>query len=163
MLLRYFLETLLLKFGILRHMTLKVTWPKKCEFAVIWEIARDREKRNKFSTLAKNTLGVDGAMFDYLVDRVSHLIERQGTNFWQANCLRERMSVTLKYICQGAYNRLPCNWLRVSMQWESKVVAEMCAAIIKVFKKEVKVSPLSAQVAEDLELLWRTVKLSTQI
>ena len=41
----------LVNFWFLCHMTLMVTWPRKCKFAVISETVRDGPKRSKFSTL----------------------------------------------------------------------------------------------------------------
>ena len=82
-------------------------------------------------------VGVDGAMFDYLVYWQSNLIEGQDTNYLVAISLRERMSITLNYLVQGTYYRLPRNSFRVSVASVSKIVAEKCTTIIEVFKLKV--------------------------
>ena len=109
-----------------------------------------RQNHYGHAKLFKRTLGVDEAMFDYLVTNLAPLIEREETNCREPIGVAERVSVTLYYLCTGGYYKTPNTAFWVSIPSISKIVSETCYAIVQVWRDEVIRAP-------NTEQQWRTI------
>lgn len=77
--------------------------------------------------------------FEYLLNRISGRISRKDTNFRKAIPAKERLAVTLRYLATGdSYSSLSYLF-RISKQLISRIIPEVCEAIIDVLKKYIQV------------------------
>lgn len=81
----------------------------------------------------KNFTRMQPDFFFHLLERLTPLIEKQDTTFREAISAGERLAVTLRFFATGeSYMSLRYNWL-MGDNTISKIVREVCKAIIQVF------------------------------
>ena len=92
-----------------------------------------RENHYGHAKLFKRTLGVDEAMFDYLVNNLAPLIKSSETNCREPIGVPEWVSITLYYLCTGGYYKTPNTAFWVLIPSISKIVSGTCYAIVEVW------------------------------
>ena len=91
--------------------------------------------------LFQNTWGVDVEMYDFMCNRLNHLIASKTTNYQKPITTIERLSITLNFLTTGAQYNLIRNGYVAAKPSVSKIVGETCAAIIEEFQDEVFHTP----------------------
>jgi len=80
--------------------------------------------------------------FEYILTLISPIISKQDTELRDSILAKIRLAITLRFLATGdSYKNLHFLF-KVSSQIISKIVPEVCAAINKVLKNEVKVKIL---------------------
>lgn len=78
--------------------------------------------------------------FDFLLEKIKPYISKQDTRFRKAIPAAARLAVTLKFLTSGENYTNLHQTFEFSPQTISKIVPEVCKAIIDVLRKYVKVS-----------------------
>lgn len=87
-----------------------------------------------------NFCRMSSSTFNNLLEMISPSIEKQDTNYRKAIPANERLAITLRYLATGdSYISLAYTF-KVSKQSISRIIPEVCSAIIEVLKDYVKVS-----------------------
>lgn len=77
--------------------------------------------------------------FEYLLDKVSPVIMKQDTRLRKAISARVRVAVTLRFLASGDNYESLHFFLIISPQIISEIIPEVCLALSKVLKEEIKV------------------------
>ena len=85
------------------------------------------------AAIFRRTLGVDAPMFDFICAHLVPFIERTSTNYREPISIEARVSVTLYYLCTGAFYKIPSTSFIISIPMISKIVSETCHAIMEVW------------------------------
>jgi len=89
-----------------------------------------------------NFCRMSSSTFNNLLKMIAPSIEKQDTNYRKAIPANERLAITLRYLATGdSYISLAYTF-KVSKQTISRIIPEVCAAIIGVLKEYVKVSTI---------------------
>ena len=80
-------------------------------------------------------------MYDFMCNRLDHLIARKKTNYRSPITTSERLSLTLNFLTTGGQYNIIRNGYVAAKPSVSKLVAETCAAIIEEFQDEVFHTP----------------------
>ncbi|CAH0721917.1 unnamed protein product, partial [Brenthis ino] len=79
--------------------------------------------------------------FEYLLNKISPLISKQDTDFRDAIPAKYRLAITLRFIASGDSYKSLHYLFKVSPQIISKIIPEVCNAIInQVLRDEIKIS-----------------------
>ncbi|CAF4946281.1 unnamed protein product [Pieris macdunnoughi] len=113
------------------------------------ELCFDDEEKN-FTRMSK-------IEFDNVYSLINAKISKKDTNFREAISARERLLVTLRFLATGdSYTSLQYLF-RISKQWISVIVPEVCDAIIEVLKDYVKIPSSEEEwltIAKEFESKW---------
>ncbi|KAJ8910224.1 hypothetical protein NQ315_015916 [Exocentrus adspersus] len=86
----------------------------------------------------KNFTRMSSADFNFLLEAIRDDISRNDTKFRKAVTAEERLAITLRYLATGdSYTSLQYLF-NVSKQLISKIVPEVCRAVVKTLSKHVK-------------------------
>lgn len=78
--------------------------------------------------------------FEYLLQKISPIIAKQDTDWRDAISARIRLAVTLRYLATGDSYKSLHHLFKISTQIISKIIPEVCSALIEVLKDLVKVN-----------------------
>lgn len=88
----------------------------------------------------ENFIRMSSSDFTYLVRKISPLVAEQDTTFRESIPVKIRLAITLRFLATGdSYRSLPYLF-KVSSQIISRIIPEVCQALIEVLKVMVKVS-----------------------
>lgn len=94
------------------------------------------------SGLYKNFTRMHPTDFEFLLSEVGLKIAKKNTKFRKAIPIQERLAVTLRFLATGdSYTSLQYLF-RISKQAISKIIPEVCAAIVETLYDYIKVSHL---------------------
>lgn len=83
------------------------------------------------------------ADFEYLLQKVSPIITKKDTQFRPAIPAKIRLAVTLRFLASGdSYESLHFLF-KISPQLISKIVIEVCQALVHILRNEIKVNKIS--------------------
>lgn len=77
--------------------------------------------------------------FEYLLNQVSYIISKKDTQMREAIPARVRLAITLRYLASGDSYRSLHFLFKISSELISKIVPEVCSALNKVLKDQIKV------------------------
>jgi len=136
---------------IIIHSLLKKKIQKKKENSTLWMTSALKSREIYSATdflhdLNKedgvnfnNFCRMSSSTFNNLLKMISPSIEKQDTNYRKAIPANERLAITLRYLATGdSYTSLAYTF-KVSRQIISRIIPEVCSAIIEVLKENVKV------------------------
>lgn len=78
--------------------------------------------------------------FEKLLHAVERKIMKQDTNFRNAISARERLAITLRFLGTGVSCTSLMYLFKVSKQTISRIIPEVCEAVIEVLRKNIQVS-----------------------
>lgn len=96
-------------------------------YAAFRDDLRDRSPR-----IFKNFCRMNVSDFDFLLNRVKPLIEKQNTRFRRSISAGERLCVTLRYLASGDSMASIAYLFRIGRSTVSKIIAETCIDIYEV-------------------------------
>lgn len=98
------------------------------------------ELRNEDPSSYKNFLRMDNYLFEYLLDKVKSLIQKEDTFFRKAIPARTKLEIVLRFLATG--NSFTClqYLFRVPKNTISTFVPDVCDAIYTALKEFIKVS-----------------------
>lgn len=88
----------------------------------------------------KNFFRMSSSDMEGLLRKIDPLIRKSDTNYREAISPQERLAVTLRFLATGDSYHSLMYLFRISKQSISKIVREVCTALISVLEDEVKVS-----------------------
>ncbi|XP_032678519.1 putative nuclease HARBI1 isoform X2 [Odontomachus brunneus] len=101
---------------------------------------------------------MDTDTFEYLLENITPLIEKKTTHLRECIPPAERLSVTLRHLATGESQESLSLQFRIAQSTISKIIREVCAALIYVLKNTFLRMPTSAEewsvVAEDFGRKW---------
>lgn len=77
--------------------------------------------------------------FNFLLNAISPMISKNNTDFREAIPAKYRLAITLRYLASGDSFKSLHYLFKVSTQVISEIIPEVCRAINKVLKDEIKV------------------------
>ncbi|XP_049808975.1 uncharacterized protein LOC126252150 [Schistocerca nitens] len=77
--------------------------------------------------------------FEYLANMISPFVSKKDTNFRKAISVNQRLAVTLRFLATGDSFQSLAYLFRISKQAISKIVPEVCGALVEVLKDYVKI------------------------
>lgn len=94
----------------------------------------------------KNFCRMSSEDFEVLINLIGHKIVKKDTNYRNAIPVKERLSVTLRYLATGDSYTSLMYLFKISKQCISLIVPEVCQAIIEVLHDYVKVCFILIQI-----------------
>nr|CAH7751080.1 unnamed protein product [Callosobruchus chinensis] len=93
------------------------------------------EPSNEFN----NFCGMSSTDFEFLLQKIGPLIAKKDTKWRDSIPFKVRLAVTFRFLASGdSYKSLHITF-KISSQIISNIVMEVCAALYRILKKEVKV------------------------
>lgn len=77
--------------------------------------------------------------FEFLLQKISPMISKQDTDFREAIPAKFRFAITLRFLASGDSYRSLHYLFKVSVPMISKIIREVCRALIEILKDQVKV------------------------
>lgn len=88
----------------------------------------------------KNFMRMSSSDMEFLLGKIEYLIRKADTNFRIAISAQERLAVTLRFLATGDSYHSLMYLFKISKQAISKIIPEVCSALVKVLGDKVKVS-----------------------
>ncbi|KAL5237399.1 hypothetical protein ACI65C_004809 [Semiaphis heraclei] len=98
-----------------------------------------RDLKNESSGKFENFCRMSSSDFEYILNKIGPDITKQDTNMRKAIPAQERLAITLRFLASGDSFVSLSYLFKVSNQCISTIVKEVCDALIKKFKDEIKV------------------------
>ncbi|XP_049944325.1 uncharacterized protein LOC126426454 [Schistocerca serialis cubense] len=87
----------------------------------------------------RNFTRISPTDFEYLANMISPFVSKKDTNFRKAISVNQRLAVTLRFLATGDSFQSLAYLFRISKQAISKIVPEVCGALVEVLKDYVKI------------------------
>ncbi|KAF0710068.1 protein ANTAGONIST OF LIKE HETEROCHROMATIN PROTEIN 1-like [Aphis craccivora] len=99
-----------------------------------------RDLNNEPSGKFENFCRMSSSDFEYILNKIGPVITKLDTNMRKAIPAQERLAITLRFLASGDSFVSLSYLFKVSNQCISTIVREVCDALIKKFKDEIKVT-----------------------
>ncbi|KAJ8971000.1 hypothetical protein NQ317_012113 [Molorchus minor] len=111
----------------------------------------------------KNFMRMSSADFETLIQKIGPSISKMDTNYRDAIPVQERLAVTLRFLASGDSFISLSYLFKIGRQTVSKIVSEVCDALITEFKENIKPLPGRAKPLEYVIVADDAFPLTTNI